>query len=954
MSGILFNAGADPERDERARRAVKAFRAMQPTLTSYAKIMTKRSDVRVELATSSTPATDDKKIYYRPPIELGDNLQHDRPKCDKRDENLQQICPACAAREKVLINIYHEIGHIAKGTFQEPTAGEVAQALEAAIAESGSAYAEKVKARFDAAPSYVKRHLTGISGLVNEYLPFLLNALEDARVDREMYKARKGLKSMFDADVWRAFEKGVEHADGELHSWRDSPQNSQVMVGAYCLAAGYDVTGWFIPPVEEALRDEKLVDLLRKIETVRSISGSYQLAFSVLMRLRELGFCGTPNDPDPEPQRQDQGGDEPQENQEPEEGDDDGSQEADSGGTGQGSSDQSSEDSGDEQGEGSGDREPEEGEGSQRGDDGSRPDDHQEGPEEEEVDGTSEGSNDEADGSEVGDDSEAGSESGDESSDDASSEGDEGQQSDPTQDDSSESRSDDSTGEEGESDEADSDTGSGATQEGDGDEPSSGTEPEGGSDHDSGDMEGEGGGTSGSDEGAGEAGAEESEPDSGDESGDVRDSSDQAESSEGDNEGVPSEHDGMDAQPDGKPDSGAEGNTDRDERDVQGDLDEGETPEPDTSADAGEPVDLGADQGLGGVQIIEDEKYDHIPMGEPDDLKDLMHLVHPEPEHRPTTIEEEANEEAVDRAIIQGLYFETPSRNIYGVREHFYDAPVIESGVNMSRSWERYRDMPLSERVRRGMEVDLEPSESILGPALLRARIAFADNKRGEHLRHRKAGKVDSRVLGKRASLGDDRLFKKKILPGKKDYFVLIGMDVSGSTNGVNIALEKKAVMAQATLLDRMGIPFAIFAHTGDHHDPFSGRAYGLDLDIYHVKDVGDPWDSKVRSHLEDIGPSACNLDGHTLEFYRKQLDAHSASNKIILYYTDGKMPAENHDEELEILQREIRYCRAKNYTLLGIGIRTDSPVRHGLDTVQVDEDADLSKVIEHLEKRLV
>ena len=62
------------------------------------------------------------------------------------------------------------------------------------------------------------------------------------------------------------------------------------------------------------------------------------------------------------------------------------------------------------------------------------------------------------------------------------------------------------------------------------------------------------------------------------------------------------------------------------------------------------------------------------------------------------------------------------------------------------------------------------------GPALLRMRVAFADNQRGKQLNHLKSGKINGRVLGKRAHLGDERLFRKKIMPGKKDYFVLLGL----------------------------------------------------------------------------------------------------------------------------------------------------------------------------------
>ena len=308
----------------------------------------------------------------------------------------------------------------------------------------------------------------------------------------------------------------------------------------------------------------------------------------------------------------------------------------------------------------------------------------------------------------------------------------------------------------------------------------------------------------------------------------------------------------------------------------------------------------------------------------------------------------------MDTAIVQGLYFESPSRDIKGVREHRWGQDVFVGRSNTSTAWESSRLYTGFSKAQLGIDGEFTPPESTLGPALMRMRVAFADNERGDYQRNRKSGKINNRVLGKRAIQNDPRLFRKKALPGKKSYFVLIGMDVSGSTVGRNIALEKEAVYAQAELLSRMGIPFAIFAHSGNYTNPSSGRSAGLDLDIYFVKEGHEPWDKNTQERLTAIGPDAANLDGHTLEYYRKVMDRVVATDKIILYYTDGKMPAENHDEELEILQREIKVCKKKGYTLLGVGIRTDSPVRHGLDTVQVDEHSDVVKVVRHLEKRLL
>ena len=220
-------------------------------------------------------------------------------------------------------------------------------------------------------------------------------------------------------------------------------------------------------------------------------------------------------------------------------------------------------------------------------------------------------------------------------------------------------------------------------------------------------------------------------------------------------------------------------------------------------------------------------------------------------------------------------------------------------------------------------------------------------------MRHKKTGKVDARVLGKRAHSNDPRLFKQKILPGKKDYFVLLMLDVSGSNIGESIILLKKAAFAQATLLDRLGIKFAVVAHSAYLHDPSYGRGYGNDMDIYWIKKPDERWTPEVQQNLLLIGPDAYNLDGHALEFGRKMLATRPENDKVLLYYSDGKMPAENHDEELEILQREIKRCRSKRYILLGVGIRTDSPRQHGLETVQVDSTEDVPKVIKVLEKHL-
>ena len=905
--------------DEKARRAVQAFRSMQPMLSAFARVITGKPNVRVVMDPKSNGMTDGKRIFFRPPIELGNNTPHERSLCDQRDANFQQRCPACAVRESVMTTIYHEIGHIAYGTFKESSDSHKSQLLKRAVEENGSKYAAVLEKRIKAIPSWQLDNYMTMAGLISPFLPMLVNNLEDARINSEVFKARKGTRAMFKADVHRIMSQGVPQQDHSLKMWNEYPLNQQIMVGVFLAASGYDVDQWLAPQVVRAINDKQVQALCGEVATLRSVSGIYDLSFKVLARLRQLGFLKNENDPEHEPEEEDETDDEqePQQAEPQEEGDSD---EEDAGGSDSSGDDSGGADSSDPSPESKGEEEDADGQASG----GPEPD------EEEDVDG---GSGDEnadsdpdpdadGDGDQGADDAEGSDEASAEGSAGADEEGGDAEASKPSADGTGGESGgpSDASPEEGELSDGDDDS-SGEQESSDS---VSGAAPEQDGDAQEGDSDSDGsdGGPLGADEPVGEQ-----ESDQQDSAGDDTEAGASAGQSDVDMaEGEPHERDG-----DGSPE-----------------LANGDDGDDRTGEDDGKPIDTGADEGLGGTELIDGEDDPDLPMGEPEDVTAIHEIAHPE--DRPTSLTEQASnaeERAVEVAVVQGMYFESPSRNVGGVREH-------KSGdTSMDHpAWHgRYSFLSATES---GIDSDMDISESILAPALMRMRVAFSDNKRANELRHRKAGKIDARVLGKRAHIGDDRLFKKHIVPGKRDYFVLIGLDVSGSTIGVNIGLIKRAAMAQAMLCHRLGIKFAIYAHSGDTSDGADNRRQSIDLDIYHIKDADEPWTAKVQERLTKLGPDAFNLDGHTLEFYRRVLDTRTETDRIILYYTDGKMPAENHDEELEVLQREIKTCDKKGYTLLGVGIRTDSPTQHGLDTVQVDDDSDLVKVVKHLEKRLL
>jgi nitric oxide reductase activation protein len=153
-------------------------------------------------------------------------------------------------------------------------------------------------------------------------------------------------------------------------------------------------------------------------------------------------------------------------------------------------------------------------------------------------------------------------------------------------------------------------------------------------------------------------------------------------------------------------------------------------------------------------------------------------------------------------------------------------------------------------------------------------------------------------------------------------------------------------------------VKFSIYAHTGgwDRKSPWSwsNRNNGYQVWILKIKGPNEAWGRQPRTRLAHLRPLIENLDGHTIEFYRKQLEKSQATDRILLYYTDGEMPAANKYEELDILQRELGELDRRGIIKLAVGINTDSPSRYGFDTVQVDCDEDLVKVVTQLRRYLL
>jgi len=298
MSTEAIQRGRDyataADRHVRAQTAVKAFRKMQHGLTSYARAITGDKKVRVQID-GGPPRTDGKIIYYRPPLALGDNLRHDRAVCDKRDpETRLLICAACKVHEEVLVNIYHEIAHLAFGTFAKTTERAKVDAIAHAVREHGGTE-EAIRKRIESAPVHMIDSYLGLSGLISPYLPNLFNCLEDARVDSSMFEARKGTRKMLEADTFSLFRDGIPMPDGTFKTWLEAPLNGQIAIACYLQGAGYvEWEKYLHPQIAVHMADPDVRALVTRAADVKSASEVYNLSFPPACQAARAGLLQAP------------------------------------------------------------------------------------------------------------------------------------------------------------------------------------------------------------------------------------------------------------------------------------------------------------------------------------------------------------------------------------------------------------------------------------------------------------------------------------------------------------------------------------------------------------------------------------------------------------------------------------------------------------------------------------
>lgn len=418
--------------------------------------------------------------------------------------------------------------------------------------------------------------------------------------------------------------------------------------------------------------------------------------------------------------------------------------------------------------------------------------------------------------------------------------------------------------------------------------------------------------------------------------GDDQDDSDDEPSQGGQGQGP--EDDEQDDQGDQGQGSEDDSEDDDDDQDDQGEGSEDD--ETDDQDDQGDEPSQGGQHGSG-----PDDGSDDADDQGTDDLEEMLRLIQGHDDDGNVWHEAEDHDDLLAAVDAQFDSFDSPSADVLGNRVFTWNNGRPDKECSAWGAAARtyfYANAHL----------DVVVENKDIAKAAAHARVVFGNNAAVHKTPMQRSGQINAAHLAF-VPAGMDRPFKRTRFPDGRSYAIGLTLDCSGSTGTHRNIMIRQIGLGMAQLFNGLpGVNFALFGHTADSMDAGSYKTV-YQCDMHQVKSWTETWGQRQVAALQALHAGLDNLDGHTLEFMRKQVEGQRATDRIIFYLTDGEMPAANREEEGEILGRELAYCKRAGITVIGIGVNTDSPKRWGLDTIQMDDPSDLKHLIREVGKRL-
>jgi nitric oxide reductase NorD protein len=143
----------------------------------------------------------------------------------------------------------------------------------------------------------------------------------------------------------------------------------------------------------------------------------------------------------------------------------------------------------------------------------------------------------------------------------------------------------------------------------------------------------------------------------------------------------------------------------------------------------------------------------------------------------------------------------------------------------------------------------------------------------------------------------------------KRDIAVAFLVDMSRSTKGATIELEKESLVLMSEALNEVGDAFAIYGFSGDNRD---------NVDFYRVKDFEDPYDLQVKKRISAIQDRFENRDGAAVRHSINKLRKRPERTKMLILLSDGKPVDKEYSGTYAIEDTRMALKEAGHY-----GIRT-------------------------------
>lgn len=252
-----------------------------------------------------------------------------------------------------------------------------------------------------------------------------------------------------------------------------------------------------------------------------------------------------------------------------------------------------------------------------------------------------------------------------------------------------------------------------------------------------------------------------------------------------------------------------------------------------------------------------------------------------------------------------------------------------------------------------------------IGPMSNDLQRAFVSLNKSYWRTSQKSGRVNPASLS-RLSVGDNRVFRKKVEHTATDYDVSILVDLSGSMSSrageFNRAmLAMISAYAVGCALDKININFEILGFTtkGSHSTDVRGegaiyskcaRYDNIYMPIY--KSFDERWTptcfSRIARTFADQSFMSENVDGECLEITARRLMAQKAKGKAMLVLSDGS-PAcrtSNYAALSNHLKKVTRDIEKAGIKLVGIGINTDSVNSYYSNPVVLNNVTELPSVL--------